>query len=130
MNVTAQTPRRVEERNVPPALQGVVSRVLRAGVLLAGVLLAVGVIWEAATGQGSLVGSPAPTTGGGLAHLLLLGGPSAMVLLGVLVLAVTPLTRVAISVALFSSARDREFTLITLFVLAVLGATIVVGVLR
>jgi len=123
-------PRRFEERNVPRALQGLVSRVLRSGVLLAGALLTGGIVWEASVGQGSLLTASAPATGSGLVGLLHVGGPAALVLIGVLVLAVTPIARVAISVALFGAARDRTFTVITLFVLVVLGATIVVGVLR
>jgi uncharacterized membrane protein len=122
--------RRFEERNVPPALQGLVSRVLRSGVVLAGVLLTAGIVWEAAVAHGSLLASVAPASGAGLAQLLESGGPSALVLGGVFVLVATPLTRVAISAGLFATAHDRAFTVITLIVLAILGATIAVGVLR
>ncbi len=126
----AVRPRRFEERNVPPALQGLVSRVLRSGVVLGGLLLAVGIVWEAAVGHGSLLTSLAPTTGPGLARFIGNGGPSALVLLGVLVLVVTPIGRVGLSAALFAAGRDRPFALITLFVLAILGATILVGALH
>lgn len=123
-------PRRFEERNVPPALQGLVSRTLRGGVVLASVLMAAGVAWEAMVGHGSLLGAAAPTSGAGVSSLVHGGGPSVLVLVGVFILAITPLTRVLISVALFASVRDRAFTAITLFVLTVLAATIAVGVLR
>jgi len=123
-------PARYEERNVPPALQGLVSRVLRSGVILAAALLSIGVVWEGAAGRGLLLTATAPTTGSGFARLYDLGGPGTVVLAGVLVLVATPLARVTISVGLFASAKDRPFTAITLFVLAVLAATIAVGVLR
>jgi uncharacterized membrane protein len=115
---------------VPPALRGLVGGVLRGGVLLSGGLLLVAIIWEAAVGHGSLLQSAAPGSGAGLSALLQHGGPEALVLLGLLVLLVTPLTRVAISVVTFTVVRDRSFLVITLFVLAILSATIALGVLR
>jgi uncharacterized membrane protein len=123
-------PRRHEERNVPPALQGLVSRFLRVGVLLSGALLLAAVVLEAATGHGSLLAFAAPSGGGGIGTFLEHGGAPALALLGVLVLIATPLSRVALSTALFAASGDRTFALITLFVLAILGVTIVVGVLR
>jgi uncharacterized membrane protein len=127
---SASRPSRREERNVPPSLQGLVSRVLRTGVVLSAALLLLGVVLEATVGRGSLLATPAPSSGGEFAALFQRGGAAALVLLGVLVLTATPLARVAISTTLFSAARDRTFAMITLFVLAILGATIVVGVLR
>jgi uncharacterized membrane protein len=123
-------PARFEERNVPPTLQGLVSRVLRSGVSLAAALLSIGVVWEGAAGRGLLLTTTAPTTGPGFARLYDLGGPGIVALAGVLVLVVTPLARVTISAGLFAAAKDRPFTAITLFVLAVLATTIVVGALR
>lgn len=124
------TARRFEERNVPSALQGLVSRVLRTGVLLSSVLILAGAALEATVAHGSLLTAAVPVGAGGLAALLGHGGPAGLVLLGVIVLLATPLSRVVISTSLFAAAGDRTFTLITLFVLAVLGTTIVVGVLR
>lgn len=127
---SASGPSRREERNVPPGLRGLVSRVLRSGVVLGSALLLVGLALEAAVGRGSLLASPAPSSGRGFTAVFQQGGAPLLVLVGILVLAATPLTRVAISTALFSAARDRTFALITLFVLAILGATIVFGVFR
>lgn len=127
---SASRPSRREERNVPPGLQGLVTRVLRSGVVLGSALLLVGIVLEAIVGRGSLLASPAPSSGRGFTVLLQQGGAPVLVLVGILVLVATPLTRVAISTALFSAARDRTFAVITLFVLAILGATLVTGVLR
>ena len=121
---------RQEERNVPPAMQGLVSRVLRTGVVLSASLLLAGVLWEAAVGQGSLLSALAPSSGTGFSLILGRGGPQALVLLGVGVLVATPLSRVAISMGLFAAARDRAFTAITLFVLSVLALTVILGALR
>jgi uncharacterized membrane protein len=123
-------PRRLEERNVPPALQGLVTRVLRVGVVVSGGLLLLALVIEAVVGHGSLLDNTAPSTASAVSAQVLRGGAPTLALVGILVLVFTPLTRVAISTALFASARDRAFTLITLFVLALLGATIVVGILR
>jgi uncharacterized membrane protein len=124
----ASAPKRFEERGVPPRLQGLVSRVLRAGVLLSGTLLLAGALWEASTAHGSLLDAAAPTGAAGFSELLGRGGAAALVLIGILVLLATPLSRVAISTTLFASSGDRTFATITLFVLAILAATIAVGV--
>jgi len=126
----ASVPRRFEERNVPPALQGLVTRVLRVGVLISGILILAGTVFEAVVAHGSLFSAAAPSAAGGLAALLGHGGPSGLVLLGVIVLLATPLSRVVISTSLFAASGDRTFALITLLVLAILGTTIVIGVFR
>ena len=121
---------RREERGVPPHLQGLVSHLLRAGVYLSGALLTVGLV--VAYVQGATT-SPAPGTMLGLPQLpsgLAHGSGLAIVLLGLLVLVLTPLSRVVVSVLLFSASRDRAFTAITLAVLAVLIASIAVGGVR
>jgi uncharacterized membrane protein len=127
---TLPVPRRFEERNVPPALQGLVTRVLRSGVVLSGGLLLAGVLWESVVAHGSLLSALAPTGGSGFSSALRHGGPAGLVLLGVIVLLATPLSRVVISTGLFASSGDRTFAGITLFVLAVLATTIFFGILR
>jgi uncharacterized protein len=127
---TPAVPRRFEERNVPPALQGLVSRVLRSGVVLSAGLLLAGLVWEGAVAHGSLLSALAPSGASGFAASLGHGGPVGLVLLGVLVLLATPLSRVVISTGLFASSGDRTFAAITLVVLSVLATTIVVGILR
>ncbi len=123
-------PRRFEEQNVPPALQGLVSRVLRTGVALSASLLLAGILLEAATGHGGLLTTAGPSNATEFSALFQHGGAAALVLLAVIVLVATPLARVVVSTALFAASGDRTFAMITLFVLSVLGATIVVGALR
>jgi uncharacterized membrane protein len=117
---------RKEEQNVPPYLQGLVSRTLRTGVVAAGALLLTGTLLLAilpgASGWGATALS-ATTFAQNLLHL----EPAAFLLLGVLVLILTPLTRVVISVVLFSAAGDRPFSTLTLVVLLILGLSVFLG---
>lgn len=115
---------------MPPHLQGWVTRVLRTGVVVMLVFLAAGLGLFVAGGGGSFLGSPAALAPGPVGALLSHVTPAGFLLLGLLVLVLTPLSRVVLSVVLFAASGDRSFTLITLFVLAILSATIIVGVLR
>ena len=56
------------------------------------------------------------------------GVPQAWLLLGLLVLVLTPLTRVALVTASYLAAGDRLFAALTASVLGIIGLTIVVGV--
>ena len=125
-----EAPRRREEVGASVRLQGLVSRLLRGGVYLSASLLITGLIlWY---GRGPTASAPAgnmlPFTH--LLPALAEGSGAAVVLLGLLVLVVTPLSRVVVSVALFASVRDRAFTAVTSLVLAILLASIAIGVLR
>jgi uncharacterized membrane protein len=123
-------PGRAEERNVPPALRGLVTRVLRTGVVLMIVLVGIGIVLFLSEGGGPLLSGPLVLSKGPVGALLGHATPGGFILLGLLVLVFTPLSRVILSVILFAKSRDRAFTGITLFVLLVLLATIAVGVLQ
>ncbi|MBP1776312.1 MAG: hypothetical protein H6Q86_2322, partial [candidate division NC10 bacterium] len=56
------------------------------------------------------------------------GKPYAIIGLGMLLLIATPVVRVALSVAFFLAQRDWLYTGITVFVLAVLLVSLIVGV--
>ena len=120
---------RGEELGVPPSLRGVVSRLLRSGLMLALLLIALGVLDYLVHGEG--LGSPDRATGLGMPFgtALASAAPGGFLLLGLIVLFATPLARVGVSTALFASIRDWTFTALTLFVLLLLGTTIVVGAL-
>ncbi|MBX5465524.1 MAG: DUF1634 domain-containing protein [Clostridia bacterium] len=55
------------------------------------------------------------------------GDPLALIDLGILVLVLTPIARVLLSVFVFLRERDLTYTLVTLFVLAVLVASFLLG---
>ncbi len=120
---------RPEERGVPQGLQGLVSRALRGGTVLAVILVIIGMILVAFRGGPNLM-TPSTTFSlvglvSGVAHL----APFDFLLLGLLVLVLTPVSRVVISVALFSASGDRQFMWLTITVLTVLVLSVVVGVI-
>lgn len=117
--------RRREEVGAPPRLQGLVSLVLRGGVLIAAGLMGVGLLIAVVTGTTDSVSSFAPA---GLVPGLLHGVAGAYLLLGVFVLIATPLTRVLISVLLFAATRDTAFVVITATVFVLLAASVAFGV--
>jgi uncharacterized membrane protein len=129
LNGSPHRPARREEAGVPPALRGIVSRLLIGGLAIATVFFVLGVLGYLAQGIG--LGSPMTATGlptpfpSALAH----GDPGAFIFLGLIVLVATPIARVVVSAGLFASSGDRAFTGLTLFVLTVLLATILVGVI-
>jgi uncharacterized membrane protein len=115
---------------VPPNLQHLVSGILRGGVYLSAILLFLGLtLWYLRGGTTDAPGA-ATLPFGRFWAALTEGSGEAVVLLGLLVLVLTPLLRVVVSVAVFSVARDRAFMLVTLLVLATLLASIAVGELR
>ncbi len=134
-------PRSSPVRPAPPApwsaapvgvrLEVWISHVLRAGVVLAGAVIALGLLLLWARGAGpndpiSLAalrqqdGHALPVHPGALVRHALGGQPTAVIQLGVLLLILTPVARVAMTVWLFVEQRDPVFTAITLVVLAVL----------
>jgi len=110
-----------------PRFRHLVGWVLRGGVVLAAILLMAGLILAYA--NGSSVSSPSSLTRATFAHTLASGGPSGLLLAGLLVLVLTPVARVALSCVSFALARDSPFVAITALVLSLLTGTIVVGFL-
>lgn len=117
----------------------VISRALRIGVTASlGVILA-GVIWlfidDARVRSSSSLEKRLLTTGAHyphhpdtIYHALHAGRPVALILVGLVLLVLTPFMRVIVSIAIFVVQRDRHFVIITTFVLAVLVASLFLGV--
>ena len=106
-----------------------ISHVLRSGVVLAAVIILLGLLVYVAVGPPSgaptsvhqlLHSSETSVKPGGVFHGAIRGDSIALIQVGVLALIITPITRVAMSIVLFSSERDGVFVLITSIVLAVL----------
>ena len=113
----------------PARFRLIVSYVLLVGVLTSAALIATGFVLALAVGwQTSLVGATPP--GGGTADFGAIGRglaaltPTAIVQLGLAVLVLTPVVRVATSLVAFALERDRLYVSITLAVFAVLVASI------
>jgi uncharacterized membrane protein len=108
-----------------------ISHVLRIGVLMAGAIVLLGLVLFFVAG--SQAGNPRSLhdlTGGGghpiatdpgkIARGVADGRPQAVIQLGLLVLILTPLARVAMTLVLFFFRRDWLFVVVTGAVLAVL----------
>ncbi|SPE26732.1 conserved membrane hypothetical protein [Candidatus Sulfopaludibacter sp. SbA3] len=99
----------------------IIGNLLRAGVAAAAVVVTAGGVWylaEAAEDRPSYREfRPAVR---GLHSLATLPHPQALILLGLLILIVTPVARVVFSLVAFALERDRVYMAITLTVLAIL----------
>ncbi|HEY6139589.1 MAG TPA: DUF1634 domain-containing protein [Thermoanaerobaculia bacterium] len=115
-----------------------ISTTLRIGVMLSVAVMLFGVIvtfvhhpdyFHSRPALGELTNSReifANTTGAVLRGVRELRGQS-IAMLGILLLIVTPVVRVAISVVLFAAQRDRRYVLITAVVLALLLTSLTSG---
>ena len=107
-------------------MEGMLSLLLRVGVLLSGAIVLLGLAIMAATGDTSC--------SRGVLDLrwMLLGDPflepSHVIFLGFITLIATPVIRIAASVTMFYSAHDRAFAVITATVLLILVISFVLGV--
>ena len=90
-------------------LERAVGVVLRAGVTLSTVCLAVGVVWALAAGES--------------------GGARVLLQIGIVVLLTTPVARVVVSIAQYVSESDWPFATLTTIVLVELLASAVAALL-
>lgn len=132
-----------EERDEPEAgagpagvrLELVVSRVLRIGVAVSATLLVVGLVLATARGQldglreawsagtvPAVAASPAALADG-VAHLR----ADAVLLLGLVVLVLTPTVRVVASLVAYGRDRDWTYVALTATVLVLLGVSVLTG---
>jgi len=111
-------------------LRLVVARVLGLGVVVSASLVLAGFLASLAVGwNGSLLGAAPggnPTDVGALVEGLRLLRPQAIAQLGLLTLILTPMARVAASLALFALERDRTYVIISAIVLSILVLGLVV----
>ncbi len=121
----------------------VIAQLLRAGVILSFVILAIGIGAVIVTGQtgydqitlddlNSIVlyhagHAPFPNSLGDIVAGVLVLKPYAIIALGLLVLIAIPVFRVAVSVIAFAWERDRLYVFITAFVLAMLLLSFAIG---
>lgn len=110
-----------------------ISHVLRFGVILAAAVIFLGlvvfVVMRPSSGPTSLHqllhSGETSVSPHGIIRGVAKGDAIALIQLGVLALILTPVTRVAMSIALFSAERDGVFVIITSIVLAVLLAGLI-----
>ena len=99
-------------------MERTISMTLRFGVLLSAALVILGIAIMAFQGSSLVISTSTKGIGIGsmLSGIANLNGES-IVLLGVIVLIATPVSRVAMSVLFFALERNRLYTVITLIVL-------------
>ncbi len=108
-------------------LEMVVSRVLQVGVTLSAAIVAVGIVMFLITHQGGYPIAGFPHTISGVLSGVVQGKPYAVISLGLLVLLLTPVLRVAVSLGSFVVEQDRIYVVVTFYVLAVLIASFFLG---
>lgn len=112
----------------------IISTVLRTGVIISLILVTTGIVlsliqhhsWltdPAALNKERFIPSHLSDVTSGLAK----GDGQALVMLGLLTLISTPVTRVALSIAVFAFQKDRAFVWITTLVLILLGISFFLG---
>lgn len=107
----------------------VIAFILRAGVVVSGAIIAVGVLLyyvRVATGK-SLPADTIPHTLPMVTHGLAAGDPLAIITLGLLLLLLTPVVRVAVSIGAFAIERDWRYVVITTIVLVILIVSFFLG---
>lgn len=108
-------------------MEVVISRILQGGVLVSAAIIVLGVLLWAARGDAGYPPEGYPSSPAAVLAGALEARPAAVIQVGLLVLLLTPVVRVAASVAVFAVQRDRVFTLMTLVVLALLMLGLLAG---
>ena len=109
-----------------------VSVVLRTGVIVSAAVIVVGIIMLVFHGLAGLTGGIAtamnfpPTFGAVLSGVAKLD-PVSVITLGLLLMIITPVTRVAVSIIAFAMERDWRYVAITTVVLIVLLVSFALG---
>ncbi|GAC41183.1 DUF1634 domain-containing protein [Paenibacillus popilliae] len=104
-----------------------VSRLLRIGVVVAGLFIAFGLLLFLATGESGYPDASFPTTVAEVAAGVAGFNAYAFISLGLLLLILTPVFRVAVSILVFLKEGDRVYAGITALVLAILLISFVLG---
>lgn len=133
-NVPAAS-RQVLAGEEPPArsaqIEYIVSLVLRYGVLLSFAVVAIGALLlfttESADAVVRLAGQPIPHNPSEVLTGVLQLQPKSIIDFGLMLLIATPVIRVAVSVFAFFAEKDYTYTVVTIFVLAVLLTSFFLG---
>lgn len=139
MDPPSENPQEVRPRGASPSRERetavrqaelVISYVLRGGVLLSAAVMLGGVVffyvqWFLRSGHDA--SSSFPHTLSSVEQGLAQGNPQAIIVLGLLMLLLTPVVRVAVSVVAFLLERDWRYVIITSLVLVILLLSFVLG---
>ena len=104
---------------------------LRGGVIISGSVIFIGLVFFLAHGEWhgitNLTNFSYPHTLGAVVSQAFHGSARAIIMLGLLLLIATPVSRIAISVVTFALERDWRYVAITALVLAILIISFTLG---
>ncbi|MBE3582432.1 MAG: DUF1634 domain-containing protein [Thermoanaerobacteraceae bacterium] len=109
------------------AVEGIISRSLRWGVVISAGFIALGLAWILITGSTGYPPGYYPTTLSQVLRGALGAKPLAVIDVGLLILIATPIFRVAASLVAFLAGRDLPYVLISAYVLAMLLLSLLLG---
>lgn len=105
----------------------IISKFLRAGVILSGLIILVGLLMFLVSGKSGYPGSSYPTTPVAIIKGLLVLKPYAIIMTGLLILISTPVFRVGVSIIVFAKEKDYLYVKITAAVFAILLISFMMG---
>lgn len=123
----AGSPQAGEDGEWVEPLEDFIARVLRLGVVASAAISGLGFLLDLLLpALGRTVGR-SPVGYGDILRGVARGNPLALIDLGLIVLVLTPVARVAGAAVAYARVRDRAFTAITLFVLTMLILSFLLG---
>lgn len=105
----------------------IISNFLRIGVVLSAIIVFAGLLMFLISGNSGYSGDYFPTTPTEIFNGLLLLKPYAIILLGLIILILTPVFRVGVSILVFIKEKDFLYVKITSFVFIILIISFILG---
>jgi uncharacterized membrane protein len=105
----------------------VISNFLRIGVVLSAIVVFIGLLMFLVTGNSGYTGDYFPTTPSEIMRGSILLKPYAIILLGLIILILTPVFRVGVSILVFIKEKDFLYVKITSVVFIILIISFVLG---
>lgn len=104
-----------------------ISKMLRIGIVLAGLVIVTGLVLFLVTGDSGYPGDTFPTSLPDIFQGLIQLKSVAIIEVGLILLILTPVFRVFVSMFAFIHEKDYRFVLISIFVLIILGISFALG---
>lgn len=105
----------------------IISNFLRIGVVLSATIVFIGLLMFLVSGNSGYSGDYFPTTPTEIFNGVLLVKPYAIILLGLIILILTPVFRVGVSILVFVKEKDFLYVKITSFVFIILIISFILG---
>ena len=112
---------RVEEMEI------IISKVLRIGIFLSAVIIFIGLSMFLVTGKSGYIGNYYPTTPLEILSGIISLKSYSIILIGILILILTPVFRVGVSIIVFFQEKDFLYVKITSLVFIILLVSFVLG---